>query len=216
MLNMNFSERVVIPTAQHNWQPSPMNGVERKPLAREQAESGHATSIVRYAPGSHFPSHFHPGGEEVFVLDGTFSDESGDYGPGSYLRNPPGSQHSPFSQEGCTLFIKLGQFAEDDRETVRINTQTQTWMPGRGGLHVMPLHHHGTEGTALVRWPAGEVFIPHTHFGGEEILVVSGTFRDELGEYPPLTWIRSPHMSQHYPYVEEETLILVKTGHLPT
>ena len=59
------------------------------------------------------------------------------------------------------------------------------------------------------------VFQPHRHFAGEEILVISGTFKDEFGAYPKHTWIRSPHMSQHDPFVEEETVILVKTGHLP-
>jgi len=66
-----------------------------------------------------------------------------------------------------------------------------------------------------VKWPAGEHFKPHKHFGGEEILVISGTFQDEFGLYPTHTWIRSPHMSEHNPFVEEETIILVKTGHLP-
>ena len=57
-------------------------------------------------------------------------------------------------------------------------------------------------------------FRKHTHFGGEEILVLSGEFIDEHGKYPHGTWIRSPHMSVHNPYVEEETIIIVKTGHL--
>ena len=74
----------------------------------------------------------------------------------------------------------------------------------------------GDEGTALVHWPAGERFIPHQHWGGEEILVLSGTFRDEHGTYPKGTWIQSPHLSAHHPFVEEETVIFVKTGHLPT
>lgn len=54
----------------------------------------------------------------------------------------------------------------------------------------------------------------HTHFGGEEIFVLKGTFKDEHGEYPEGTWLRSPHMSSHHPWVDEETIILVKTGHL--
>ena len=52
MLNMDFSQRVVIKTATQAWQPSPMPGVSRKPLAREDAERGHATSIVRYDPSA--------------------------------------------------------------------------------------------------------------------------------------------------------------------
>ncbi len=215
MLNMDFTERVMIETAFMPWQPSPMPGVERKPLARENAESGHATSIVRYAAGSRFSSHGHPGGEEIYVLDGVFSDESGDYPAGFYIRNPAGSSHAPFSEQGCTLFVKLGQFAQGDTESVRIDTKAAPWLPGQGGLMVMPLHDFEGEHTALVKWPAHERFQPHRHFGGEEILVLSGTFMDEHGQYPALSWLRNPHMSQHHPFVEEETVILVKVGHLP-
>ena len=63
-------------------------------------------------------------------------------------------------------------------------------------------------------WPAGERFKPHRHYGGEEIFVLSGEFIDEHGRYPKGTWLRSPHLSEHFPYVEQETIIFVKTGHL--
>ncbi|MBD1389194.1 cupin domain-containing protein [Neiella sp. HB171785] len=215
MLNMDFSQRVVINTRSQQWQKSPAQGVLRKPLARENAESGHATSIVQYQADSHFARHQHPLGEEIFVLEGVFSDETGHYGPGTYIRNPPGSSHSPFSEQGCVIFVKLQQMDERDRQSVRIATETTPWLPGMGGLQVMPLHEFEHEHVALVKWPAGEVFQPHRHFGGEEILVLSGEFCDEYGKYPAGTWMRSPHQSQHHPYVEQETVIWVKTGHLP-
>lgn len=213
--NMDFSQRLVIDTRRLDWLPSPAPGVRRKPLERQQAESGHTTSIVEYAPSTAFSSHSHPLGEEIFVLDGVFSDESGDYPAGSYIRNPPGSSHAPFSREGCVIFVKLNQFASDDLAQVRIQTENGNWLPGIGGLEVMPLHDFEGEHTALVKWPAGERFQPHRHFGGEEILVLSGEFCDEYGRYPAGTWLRSPHLSEHFPCVEEETVILVKTGHLP-
>lgn len=215
MLNMNFSERVVIDTQQQPWLPSPAQGVWRKPLEREAKESGHTSSIVKYDAGSQFATHPHPLGEEIFVLEGVFSDENGDYPAGSYLRHPPGSQHAPFSQEGCVILVKLNQFNPRDLDVVKINTQQTPWLQGIGGLQVMPLNEFEHEHTALVKWPKGETFQPHRHFGGEEILVLSGKFQDEQGEYPRHTWIRSPHMSGHFPFVEEETIILVKTGHLP-
>lgn len=214
MLNMNLSERVIIETHAMPWQQSPMQGIERKLLEREHAESGHATSIVRYAAGSHFSSHTHPKGEEIFVLEGVFSDETGDYPAGSYIRNPAGSSHAPFSELGCTLFVKLGQFDEADTDSVHINTNDTPWLQGQGGLVVMPLHEFEGKSTALVKWPANERFAPHKHFGGEEILVLSGVFMDEHGEYPTHSWLRSPHLSQHFPSVKEETVILVKVGHL--
>jgi len=214
VLNMNFAECIVIEAAAQDWQPSPAAGVWRKPLAREYREQGHATSIVRYEPGSRFNTHPHPKGEEILVLEGVFSDETGDYPAGTYLRNPPGSRHAPFSEQGCVIFVKLDQFDESDQATVRVNTQQTDWLPGQGGLQVMPLHDHNGEHTALVKWPAGERFLPHRHWGGEEILVLSGEFQDEHGVYPPLSWIRSPHLSEHHPFVTKETVILVKTGHL--
>jgi anti-sigma factor ChrR (cupin superfamily) len=116
--------------------------------------------------------------------------------------------------QGCILFVKLCQFQAGDVKPVSIATGRAQWLPGQGGLQVMPLHSFGTEHTALVKWPKGERFKPHYHVGGEEILVVSGVFQDEFGAYGPGTWMRSPHMSQHFPFVEEETIIWVKTGHL--
>ena len=213
-LNIDFSERVVIETNKQQWITSPAQGVWRKQLERENKESGHTTSVVKYEPGSAFATHPHPMGEEIFVLEGIFSDEFGHYPAGTYIRNPPYSQHAPFSTEGCTILVKLNQFDVRDITQVRIDTNSTQWLQGIGGLQVMSLHEFEHEHVALVKWPKGEVFQAHQHFGGEEIFVLSGTFRDDHGVYPTGTWVRSPHMSAHYPYVEEETVILVKTGHL--
>tara|TARA_B110000503_G_scaffold63672_3_gene100481 strand:+ start:26458 stop:27108 length:651 start_codon:yes stop_codon:yes gene_type:complete len=215
MLNMDLGKRVVIETTQQEWVASPMPGVWRKLLAREDAERGHATSIVRYDPGARFSAHDHPLGEEILILEGVFSDETGDYPAGNYFRNPEGFRHAPFSVEGCVLLVKLHQFQTDDMEHVVIDTHATPFQAGAGNLQVLPLHTHGGEQVALVRWPAGERFQAHTHFSGEEIYVISGELRDENGRYPQGTWIRSPHMSQHHPFVEEDTLIWVKVGHLP-
>ena len=211
---MDFSKKIAIDTQAEIWTDSPMPGVKRKCLAREEAERGHATSIVMYERGAKFPTHGHPLGEEILVLDGVFSDESGDYPAGTYLRNPEGFRHAPFSNEGCILFVKLHQFQSDDFKRVSIDTNKTLWQAGIGGLNVMSLHQHGSESVALVKWPANEHFQPHTHFGGEEIYVISGEFIDEHGRYPKGSWLRSPHLSQHNPYVEQETVILVKVGHL--
>ncbi|WP_322406655.1 cupin domain-containing protein [Idiomarina sp. PL1-037] len=214
MLNLDFAKRVIIETAKQEWVDSPASGVRRKLLEREEAERGRATSIVEYKPDASFSTHEHPLGEEILVLEGVFSDENGDYPAGTYIRNPPGSSHAPFSKDGCKLLVKLHQFQPTDTQVVRINTHEAEWLPGQGGLEVMPLHSHGTEHVALVKWPANEVFKPHRHLGGEEILVLSGEFCDEHGRYPEGTWMRSPHRSVHHPFVDRETIIWVKTGHL--
>jgi len=211
---MDFGTRVVVDTSSQSWISSPKPGVWRKPLAREDVERGHATSIVRYDPGASFSKHNHPRGEEILVLSGTFSDETGAYGEGTYFRNPEGFSHSPFSNPGCEILVKLHQFSAGDDEHVCIATQSASWQKGQGNLKVLPLHQFGTESVALVHWPKGEKFHRHVHVGGEEIFVIRGEFIDEHGRYPAGTWMRNPHMSEHTPFVEEDTLIWVKVGHL--
>jgi anti-sigma factor ChrR (cupin superfamily) len=214
-VHSDFTLRVVERPDEAVWTPSPSAGVERRMLDRIGAEAARATSVVRYAAGSVFSEHEHPAGEEILVLDGVFSDETGDYGPGCYLRNPEGFRHAPRSAAGCTLFVKLRQFSPDDQAVVRIDTDRAEWRPGLvPGLRVLPLHAHGTEHTALVDWAPGTVFKPHTHWGGEEILVLRGVFEDEHGCYPAGTWLRNPHGSQHTPFSREGTTLYVKTGHL--
>lgn len=215
-LNDDFSTRIVAHAAAADWTPSPMPGVDRRMLDRVGQEVARATSVVRYAPGSRFERHLHAAGEEIFVLEGVFSDESGDHPAGTYLRHPPGSAHAPFSREGCLLFVKLRQFTTADLLRVRIDTRAAAWRQGMvPGLMVMPLHSHDGVDTALVRWAPNTVFNAHSHPGGEEILVLDGVFRDDAGEYPALTWLRSPRWSRHAPFTGPEgALIYVKVGHL--
>jgi anti-sigma factor ChrR (cupin superfamily) len=215
-IHSDLSERIVLHTDQLAWRASPVPGVERQMLDRVGEELARATSVVRYAPNTEFTPHTHDGGEEILVLDGCFSDERGDYPTGTYLRNPPGSRHAPFSTVGCTLFVKLRQFAQSDSQELRINTKIKDWYPGLvPGLSVMPLHEHDGVSTALVRWAPNTVFNPHVHPGGEEIFVLEGIFHDEFGAYPKGSWIRSPRYSKHAPFTKGEgALIYVKVGHL--
>lgn len=215
-LHDDFSRRAVSLAGDAVWTPSPQAGVERRMLDRVGGEIARATSVVRYLPGSRFSRHVHGGGEEILVLDGVFSDETGDYRVGSYLRSPPGSSHAPFSVEGCVILVKLWQFTPGDTEQVRLDTPTQPWRPGVApGLSVMPLHTHDGIATSLVRWAPHTRFDPHVHPGGEEIFVLDGVFRDELGDYPAHSWLRNPPWSKHQPYTEAEgALIYVKVGHI--
>ena len=214
-LNIDYSVRVVLDANTLPWQASPSPGVERRMLERDGGEEARATSLVRYGPGTRFAPHAHPLGEEILVLEGVLSDQFGDYGPGTFVRNPPGSAHAPYSQNGCLLLVKVWHLDAEDTQRVVVNTAQASWFQGLvPGLTVLPLCEFGTEHTAMVRWAPGTFFSPHRHWGGEEIFVVDGVFEDEHGRYPAGTWIRSPHLSQHQPFSKEGCLILVKTGHL--
>lgn len=84
-------------------------GVARLPL---HAFGDEQVRLSRLAPGTVMPTHAHPGGEEVLVLEGTLADENGTYGPGTWLRLPPGSRHAPRSETGCLLYVKLGHLTK--------------------------------------------------------------------------------------------------------
>jgi anti-sigma factor ChrR (cupin superfamily) len=215
-LHADLSQRACLDTTSLPWRPSPMAGVERRLLDRCGGERARATSIVRYAPGSRFERHSHGGGEEILVLEGTFADEQGTYPAGTYLRNPAGSSHAPFSESGCTILVKLQQMHPADQRPVVLDTTSAAWAPGLvPGLEVLPLHGFGSEHVALVRWAPGTRFHAHSHGGGEEILVLDGVFQDEHGTYPAGGWLRNPPGSIHWPWSEAGCTIWVKTGHLP-
>jgi anti-sigma factor ChrR (cupin superfamily) len=216
-LNIDFSKRVVIETSSLDWVPSPNPAVQRKLLERDGGEIARACSMVRYAPRAQFENHTHEKGEEIFVLEGTFADELGEYQAGTYIKNPPGSKHAPYSKDGCVLFVKLRHLLNNDLARVVVSTHSAQWFQGLvPGLNVMPLDKFESYHTALVRWAPQTFFNQHRHYGGEEIFVIDGVFEDEHGRYPQHTWIRSPHMSQHQPFSREGCTILVKTGHLDT
>ncbi|WPC06427.1 cupin domain-containing protein [Pseudomonas benzenivorans] len=214
-INADLDRRVVLDTHALAWQASPLPGVERRPLERFAAESGRATSIVRYAPGSAFSRHLHPGGEEILVLEGVFVDEHGEYPAGYWLKNPPGSGHTPSSPGGCLLFVKLCYQAAEDQRTARIDSRTAEWQPGRvPGLQVLPLDSYAAVHTALLRWAPGTRLQAQSHLGGAEVLVLEGVLEDEFGTYPVGTWLRIPPGSRHTPLSTAGCLTYVKLGHL--
>lgn len=217
MLNMSFEKQIIINTEQLAWVQSPKKGVWRKPLAREEAEKGHATSIVRFDPGATFSNHDHPLGEEIFVLKGVFSDQTGDYKEGTYFRNPEGFLHAPFSKEGCTIFVKLHQFQQQDSSHLVIDTITGTWNTHKNGLMTQTLHEFDGERVELQKWPAAiEPTMPLTtsNNNSEELYIISGTISDDQDCYSSGTWIRRPQMTHYNTVSSKGALVLRKSGHL--
>ena len=215
-LNADFTQRAVVHAATLEWTPSPIAGVERRMLDRIGGEIARATSIVRYAPHSHFSRHTHDGGEELFVLEGVFQDEHGDYPAGAYVRNPPTSAHAPGSERGCTILVKLRQFDAADRTQVRIDTTQRAYQsdPLRPGVEVMPLHHDSNEVVALERWRADtEVSLRST--GGLELVVLDGNFTDASVEFRYQSWLRlPPDASMRAETGPQGCRVWIKTGHL--
>jgi hypothetical protein len=195
------------------WTASPEGGIERKMLERDGEEVARATSIVRYAGGSAFSEHAHERGEEFFVLEGTFQDEHGSYPEGTYVRNPPGSRHRPFSTGGCMIFVKLRQFAEGD-DVRRVVTREQgTWIPNTN-CSVKALHAYADEWVGLVELAAGSHLVIPACETGLEMLVIRGSIGIGDVRCLPFTWLRLRRLALA---VESESgcVFWLKQGHLP-
>ena len=184
-------------------------------LERDGEEVARATSIVRYAPNSFFSAHTHAMGEEFLVLTGTFSDETGDFGPGMYVRNPPASRHRPSSAKGCLIFVKLRQMHPDDSEYVRVDTcDASLWCNGRPGEKILPLYEASKERVYMLSWTKGIDLGTETFSEGVEYLVTQGQFKDDQGIYSKGSWLRLPAGSQQSIRVLADATVYRKTGHL--
>jgi anti-sigma factor ChrR (cupin superfamily) len=214
-INADYTKRVVETPSTAQWRPSPAPGVERRMLDRVGEEVAVATSVVRYAAGSRFPVHVHEKGEEFLVLEGVFCDDSGDFGAGSYVRNPPGTSHAPWTNEGTTILVKLRQFDMTDLAEVAIDTSAVQWSKGPvSGAEVVQLHEFDTERVAMLRLDGAVVMPSRDIPQGEEIYVVSGQIRDADGDYGPDTWIRNPPGTAAAFTATRPSVLWLKSGHL--
>ncbi|MEM7606718.1 MAG: cupin domain-containing protein [Myxococcota bacterium] len=215
-VNADFSERVLVHGANLPWVPSPMAGVERRMLDRIGEEVARATSLVRYAPGSHFEAHVHGGGEEFLVLEGVFHDEHGDYPVGTYVRNPPTSRHTPGAEDGCIIFVKLRQFEPTDRTFVRAPSARMHGIQSaeRAGACITPLYEDERERVQLERWDPG-VTVCFDAPGGAELLVLEGELVESGDELRRWSWLRVPTGGQIDAKAGKDGCsVWIKTGHL--
>ena len=189
-LHSDFSKRVLIHSGDEEWLASPMPGVDRRMLDRIGGEVARATTIVRYAPGSKFSAHTHTGGEEFIVLDGVFQDEHGDFPTGTYVRNPPTTSHTPGSDDGCVIFVKLWQFDLNDRNQFR-----KDMAAGLGAAHNgvarSVLHTDDRETVTYAHIDDGAALDVQAT-GGLEMLVIDGTLIESGDALGKGSWLRIP------------------------
>ncbi|MEP5758763.1 MAG: cupin domain-containing protein [Litoreibacter sp.] len=208
-LNSDFSQRVVVHSDQLEWLESPMPGVHRRMLDRIGNEVARATTIVRYAPDSKFSAHTHTGGEEFIVLEGVFQDEHGDFPAGTYVRNPPTTSHTPGSEKGCTIFVKLWQFDTDDRNQFRVDMASEA-KDGR-----VVLHKDGRETVTYHSLNSGET-LRDDLVGGGEILVLDGSLVESTDTLNTGSWLRLPEDTKLDATAGQDgATIWMKTGHIP-
>lgn len=214
-VNADFLLRVAVHAVDTPWIPSPMPGVDRRMLDRIGGEVARATTVVRYAPNSRFSAHVHTGGEEYLVLEGVFQDEHGDFPVGTYVRNPPGSRHSPKSDDGATILVKLWQFDPSDRTQVVISsTDRQPTATDCDGVEQIALYEDAYERVRIELWQPDTRVRLEGH-QGMEVFVVAGGFTETGEEFGPNDWLRLPagHVSDAVAS-RDGARLWVKSGHL--
>ena len=88
----------------------------------------------------------------------------------------------------------------------------------QNGVERVMLDRVGAEkarATSIVRYAPDSNFPHHLHPGGEEILVLSGTFSADNIDYPAGWYLRNPPNSGHQPYSKEAAVIFVKLWQMP-
>ena len=196
--NVDLTAPVIVQAMDLPWHPSPSPTVWRKSLYRQGGEHGPVTSLVRYDAHSRFAGHVHPEGEEILVLDGVFSDERGDYPAGSFLLNPPGTGHAPFSRGGCVLFVHLRQYKGRHREKSALDTGALAWRgtPDSGVRRkLLYRQKEYPDLIALEQWSSGVGRTLEIKEGGAELLVLDGRVENARRSYGPYTWFRLPENS---------------------
>lgn len=217
-INTDFSIPAFLQTESLEWQPSPVAGVMRKRLELVGLHNPRLTTLVKFAPGSTFKEHGHDGGEEFFVLSGIFSDASGDYGAGSYVRNPPGTFHAPFTDEGCTILVKLRQFQSLDNKQLVVDSTAigSKWLStGDPGVSCLKLHHFATEKIFLYCIRPQSLMANRVYTHGLEIYLYEGSISDGENCYTQGTWIRYPAGIRTAIYSDEGARLYIKESVYP-
>ena len=95
---------------QVEWKPlaeTGVSGVSVKVLRFDRVTRRPPTILLKFAAGATYPAHDHPGGEEVFVLEGDLKLGKDHLYAGDYLYTPPNGQHAVRSETGCIVLVNV-------------------------------------------------------------------------------------------------------------
>jgi|RhiMetdeSRZDD1v2_1073273.scaffolds.fasta_scaffold1392738_2 quercetin dioxygenase-like cupin family protein len=89
--------------AERQWRATSHAGVEACVL--HQNGQGGGAALVRFAAGARFPRHDHPGGEEVYVLEGRCVVGGATLVAGDFLWTPPGEVHDLHAEHATVIYV---------------------------------------------------------------------------------------------------------------
>jgi anti-sigma factor ChrR (cupin superfamily) len=214
-IHTDLLTRVAVLPTELAWYPTDLPGIwfgcfESDPAVQEHP----VTMLTQFEPGSFFPIHAHPGGEEILVIQGSFSDETGVHSTGTYMLNPEGFIHRPYSEELCLTLVKLRQHGGKHRQQVKTNIYQAPWRSGAiPQVEIQQLYQQCgfPERVWIERWQPGTTLPAEIESEVKEIFVIEGNWSDELGDYPAGSWLRYPPNTAYYPSSAIGCTIYVKT-----
>lgn len=109
------SQTVLVRRQQLEWRPLPepgVTGIYIKELLFDHETQRAPTILLKFEAGATYPAHNHPGGEEIFVLEGDLKLGKDHLYAGDYLYTAPDGKHAVWSQNGCVALLKVPQQVE--------------------------------------------------------------------------------------------------------
>lgn len=105
----------LVRSQQLEWRPLAEPGVTGiciKELLFDHETQRAPTILLKFEAGATYPAHNHPGGEEIFVLEGDLKLGKDHLHAGDYLYTAPNGKHAVWSQGGCVALLKVPQQVE--------------------------------------------------------------------------------------------------------
>jgi quercetin dioxygenase-like cupin family protein len=89
-----------------------VSGVYVKVLRFDEHTRRAPTILLKFDPGATYPAHNHPGGEEIFVLEGDIALGKDRLSAGDYLYTAPDNKHGVRSEKGCVVLVNVPEEVE--------------------------------------------------------------------------------------------------------
>jgi anti-sigma factor ChrR (cupin superfamily) len=221
-VNADPNQCAVVDTNQMPWEPTALAGVSMKTLERvNDPKKGRETALFKLEPGTTLPTETLKERLEIFVLEGSLSDEHGKYGQHTYIWNPPGFTFTLATKEGAVFYAKRRKpiYPDDaQRERRLVDAKSAKWLefPHRGAdvLHLYK-DPNGLETGRIGNVHTQRKLPSHNHSIGEETFVIDGCLKDEYTSYGKGVWFRMPCGMPHAPFTEDQrAMMFIREGDL--
>ena len=114
-MNAELARNQLVRTGEIAWKPlrePGVTGISVKVLRFDKTARRAPTILLKFDPGASYLAHNHPGGEEIFVLEGEMRVGKDRLGAGDYLYTAPNNRHAVHSENGCIVLINVPQEVE--------------------------------------------------------------------------------------------------------